>query len=162
MCFFGRWKLRAGGPKRPAGAWLLLFLRFEGDDHVFRRLVAQGLYGVFLLKFSRGRFEGHLLGSLFGSGFNGDGGLINTFEFCERLTDVRLTTCSGDSGHTHRVGGRALVIGETDGGEQQRDHRCQNVCDFHVVGWLVWVCFRSNCRSHHSRSADFSRSIFRE
>jgi hypothetical protein len=117
---------------------LFLFLRFEGHDHILLGVCAERLDGVFLLNFSGGGFEGHLLGSFLLSGFNGDTGFISTFEFCERLTDVRLTTCSGDSGHTHHVGGRALVIGKADAAEQQRYHRCNYMGDFHLVEWLVW------------------------
>ncbi len=60
----------AGGLTRGSS---FLLLRFEGDDHVFGRLVAQGLHGVRLLKFLRSGFKGHFLGALFFSGFNGDG-----------------------------------------------------------------------------------------
>ncbi len=107
-------------------------LRFEGDNHVFFRLVAQGLHGVFLLKFLRSGLEGHFLSALLSSGFDGDGFRINPFEFRERLTDVRLTTSSGDSCHAHRVGGRLLIFGKADADKQQREYRCEYVYNFHV------------------------------
>ena len=129
--------------RKRVGSWLtrnpsFLLLRFEGDDYVFRRLVTQGLYGVFLLKFRRSGLEGHFLSALFGPGFDGDGFRINSFEFCERLTDVRLTASSGDSCHAHRVGGRRLLVfGKADADKQQREYRSDYVYHFHVFVWLM-------------------------
>ena len=129
---------KAGWPEGLTRSPSFLLLRFEGDDDVFCRLVTQGLHGVILLKFGRSGFEGHFLGAFLFSGFNGDGFGVNPFEFCERLTDVRLTTSSGDSCHAHRVGGRFLVVrGKAEADKQQRKDRCDDVCHFHVFFWLI-------------------------
>jgi hypothetical protein len=161
---FGGWE----NPEDRVCRWLtrrplFFLLRFEGDDHIFRSLVAQGLYGVLLLKFAGSGLESHLLGAFLFSVSDGDGFRVNPFEFCERLTDVRLTSSSGDSCHAHLVGGRRLLVtGKAESDKQQRKHRCQQVNHSHVfVLACCCKCFRTTRQAESKRFPAVRQLTFR-